>query len=315
MRILVTGATGVLGHGVVPRLLAAGHDVTAAVRGGGGSALDARVRSVPVDLLDPTAVHAAVDGHEAVIHLATAMPAGRDVTKVAAWAANDRLRAEATAHLADAARVTGACRVVFASITDVYADGGDRWLDEGSPVDPPWAPIRTALDGERAVDAFTDPDRGAAGVAVRLGRLYGPGRASAMLVAQVRGRELPVLGDGRQFVSSLHADDAAAAIVAALEVPAGIYNVADDEPARAGERLDALAARLGAPRPRRIPVLLARLAIGGAARYLAVSQRVTSRRFREASGWRPAWPSVLDGWADVAADAGDRRGEAAVRVA
>src|SRR5581483_12032982 len=99
-------------------------------------------------------------------------------------------------------------------------------------------------------------------VALRYGSFYGPG-ASDELVELVRKRKLPLVGEGSGVWSWIHIDDAAAATVAAVEANAtGVFNVVDDEPARVAEWLPYLAEVLGAKRPRRVPVWLARLVAG-----------------------------------------------------
>ena len=94
------------------------------------------------------------------------------------------------------------------------------------------------------------------------GNFYGPG-ASETLVEVVRGRKLPIVGDGAGVWSWIHVDDAASATVAAVEHGGrGKFNVVDDEPAPVSEWLPYLAQSLGAQPPRRVPVWLARLAVG-----------------------------------------------------
>jgi nucleoside-diphosphate-sugar epimerase len=137
---------------------------------------------------------------------------------------------------------------------------------------------------------------GGTGVVLRLGRLYGPGRASKDVCDAVLRRRVPIIGRGVNYVSSLHSDDAGTAVAAAMFAPAGLYNVVDDAPVTSVRYWTALADALGARRPRRIPAFVARLALGGAARYVTVSQRVSNHRFRQVTGWAPRYPSVEQGW-------------------
>jgi nucleoside-diphosphate-sugar epimerase len=90
-------------------------------------------------------------------------------------------------------------------------------------------------------------------------------------------------------------DDAASAVVAALALPAGVYNVVDDEPLPRREFFGSLAATLGVAPPRFPPAWLARLA-GSLGEMLARSQRISNRKLRDASGWTPAIRSAKDGW-------------------
>src|SRR4051794_27137938 len=97
MKILVVGATGVIGRRVVPLLLGAGHEVIAFVR---------RKRDVPFagaaivegDLFDPSDTLSAMAGQNAVINLATAMPsASWKMPFRRAWRMNDMIRSEGVA--------------------------------------------------------------------------------------------------------------------------------------------------------------------------------------------------------------------------
>jgi nucleoside-diphosphate-sugar epimerase len=112
----------------------------------------------------------------------------------------------------------------------VYADGGDRWLDESAEVDPAFV-AQSALVAEAGTDRFARA--GGQGVAPRMARPYGPGRASAELVAMVAARRAVVTGSGSNDVSSLHIGDAGTAVTAALTVPSRIDNVGDDAPVTA----------------------------------------------------------------------------------
>lgn len=303
MKALFAGATGVIGREALPALLDAGVDVTAVVREGSddGWIRDLGITTRVVDLFDPEAVTAAVRGHDAVFHFATSIPRGRDFTKRRSWIANDRLRAGATGLLVTSAREAGVNLFVQESVSFVYADGGDRWLDETAPVEPVWDVLDSALSAEKHVERFAAG--GGTGVVLRLGRLYGPGRASSDFIASVAKRGVPIVGDGRNFVSHLHVADAGTAVAAALSAPSGVYNVNDGLPVTSAEELTRLADLLGAPEPRRLPYPLARAAVGRAARMLTVSQRISINRFRRITGWEPSHSSVYEGWREVVAPA------------
>lgn len=299
MKILFTGATGVIGRGAIPELVAAGHEVTGLHRADADRSLLHALGATPAafDLFDAQAVDRAVAGHDVVVHFATAVPPLDAMRKRRSWRTNDRLRTEATANLVDAAVAHGVEVFIQQSVTFVYADRGDRWLDEGARVDPPAPIVESALEAERLVEGFTGA--GGRGVVLRLSRLYGPGKASGEMIESVAARSAPVIGDGSNYVSNLHSEDAATAVAAAVGVPAGIYNVSDDDPVTAREYVEIPARLLGAPDPRRVPRWLARLALRSMLPLLTVSQRVSNRRFKDVSRWRPAYASVRDGWPSV----------------
>ena len=304
MKVLFTGATGVLGRGAVPMMVADGHDVTGVARNRDDErwldSVGARPREVV--LFDIASIREAMQGVETVIHYATSIPPQKAMTKRRHWETNDRLRAEATRDLVDAAIAAGVERFVQQSITFFYADGGDAWLDETSPISPRWSVLESALVAEENVDRFRKA--GGTGVTLRLSRLYGPGGASSDYIASVANRRLPIVGDGTNFISSLHTRDAATATVAALSAPDGTYNVSDDEPQRSADHMKTLAELLEAPRPRKVPVWLARMVSGPAVALLTTSQRISNAGFKQATGWRPEFPSSTEGWKHVIA-AGD----------
>ncbi|HEU4895245.1 MAG TPA: NAD-dependent epimerase/dehydratase family protein [Acidimicrobiia bacterium] len=306
MKVLFTGATGVLGREAVPLLIADGHDVTAIARSEADAGwLDGvGARPLEADLFDSDSVGMAVNGVDAIVHFATAIPPLDRFAKPRAWALNDRLRDEATALLVDAASTAGVSRFVQQSVTFAYADGGDMWLDETDAIDPGFEVLDSALAAEAHVDRFRA--RGGTGVTLRLSRLYGPGRASSEYVSAVAAGKVPLIGSGQNYVSSLHVVDGANAVLAALAAPGGTYNVSDDEPVTAEAYVTELARLLGARKPRRVPSLLARVVVGRAAELLTRSHRVSNRKLIEASSWRPRFPSVTEGWKDIVDGIGSR---------
>lgn len=104
-----------------------------------------------------------------------------------------------------------------------------------------------------------------------------------------------MFGSPDAFMSSLWTDDAATAVAEALDVPAGIYNVTDDQPVRRREAFDALAAALGVKPPKPLLQLITRLS-GSLGDTLGRSLRLSNARLKSASRWRPQGRSVLEGW-------------------
>jgi nucleoside-diphosphate-sugar epimerase len=294
MKIFVTGGTGVLGRRAVPRLVAAGHDVSVLVRSPAKAAAVAAAGGRPVtgSLFDPDALRIVVVGHDAVVNLATHIPPVTAAVRRSAWTENDRIRTEGVANLVAAARSAGVSRFVQESVAFACADGGDRELDEDAPMPDP-APFNTAsvAVAEDQVAAFTEA--GGVGVVLRFGLFHAPesGYTAASLVPTRWGR-MPVPGRPEAHYPIVHADDAADAVVAALAAPAGVYNVtADESPTRAGyaRALDGVLGDPGRVRP--LPTRLGRL-ITASAPSLGWSQRISNRRFRAATGWAPAHPTA-----------------------
>ena len=319
MRIFVTGASGVIGSRVVPALLAAGHEVTAVMRSAAkGEALarkGAIIRSV--DLFAPGAVREAVAGHDVVINLATHIPPSMlRVFVPGAWRENDRIRREASANLVDAALAAGAARFIQESFAPTYADSSDSWIDESVPLQPVRY-NRTVLDAEASARRFTQRG-GGPGVVLRFAAFYGPDAYQlGDMIALVRRGWAPLLGPRHSYMSSVSHDDAAAAVVAALDVPAGAYNVSDDEPLRHRDFANALADALGEPPPRLPPAWAAYLA-GSLGRMLSRSLRISNAKLRATTGWAPRYRSVREGFPAVVGafppKPRRRRGATAVRA-
>jgi nucleoside-diphosphate-sugar epimerase len=289
VKIFVAGATGVLGRRAVPQLVDAGHEVTGVARGPAKAALLRTLGAVPVtvDLFDQAAVVAAVAGHDVVCNLATHIPDLRRASLPGARDETSRLRTEAARNLVDAALAAGARRYVQESIAFLYPDSGDAWIDEDAVlVDGPLAGPGRAAEAQAA--RFTA--EGGTGVVLRFGLFYGAGASHTADQLRVAASGVaPALGRRDSFTPMVHLDDAATAVVAALRAPAGTYNVVEDEPATKAEQAEALATALGTVAPRLLPAGAARVA-GTRAAHMARSQRVSNRRFRDATGWAPAYP-------------------------
>jgi nucleoside-diphosphate-sugar epimerase len=205
-----------------------------------------------------------------------------------AWDENDRLRREASAAVARAARAAGARRLVQESVALVYADGGDAWLDEDAPV-AGGGPTSTALIAEANATELHAGET----VVLRFGVLIGPdSQLTRADVASARRAGIsPTLGPRDAYLPTLWLDDAGSAIAAALHTPAGSYNVADEDPPTRAEVDAALAAAVG-----RSALRPALDDVPPALEPMARSQRVSSRRLREASGWVPRVRGGTDGW-------------------
>lgn len=302
MKVFVTGGTGTLGRPAVSALVEAGHEVRAAARSDASAAAVRELGATPVlieDLFDKGEIERAVEGCEAIAHLATRVPPLRQMRKRGAWRDNDRLRSQGSSILVNAALAAGIRIYVQPSVTLLYQDLGDTVLYESAPVDAPW-PLSSARDAEREASRITA--RGGEGIVLRCSSFYGAEVASTHeMVGLARWRLLPLLGTGEQYVSSIHVADAATAVVAALTVRAGIYNVTDDEPLPAKIQLEAFTQAFGFKSPRRVSARTARLLLGPAAEIFGRSQRVDNTMFRSASGWAPQHASVREGWPAVAA--------------
>jgi len=275
MRILVTGGSGVVGRRAVPLLRTAGHDVTAVGRN--------------LNLLDRDAVRRAVEGNDVVINLATHMPSSSlKMALPGAFRENDGIRKFGSANLVDAAVAAGVKRFIQESFAPVYPDRGDAWIDESTPLDP-LRFNRTIVDAEANARRFPES------VVLRFAAFYGPDSFVTIdMMKFTKKGFLPLPGAPGAFASCLSHDDAASAVVAALRLAPGVYNVVDDEPVTHRDFADTLADALGVPHPKLPPRWMTPL-FGAPGRMLTRSLRISNQKLR-GSGWRPRWRSVREGW-------------------
>ena len=308
MRVFVAGASGAIGRPLVPKLVAAGHEVTGTTRSE-SRADDVRhagANAAVVDVFDADALRAAVDEArpEVVVHELTALPERLDFRKKDVYEPTNRVRTEGTRNLLDAARGAGARRFVCQSIAFAYRNDGARIKSEEDPLlDDAPGPFGGGVRALREMEAMVLGADALEGLVLRYGFFYGPGThygQDGAMVADVTRRRLPVVGRGTGVFSFIHVDDAADATVAAVERGApGVYNVTDDEPAPMSEWVPVLATAAGAKRPLRVPLWLARL-VGGAqaAGFASELRGASNEKAKRELGWRPAHPSWRTGFAE-----------------
>jgi nucleoside-diphosphate-sugar epimerase len=310
MKVFVAGGSGVLGRATVPALLEAGHQVRATARGEQKSAVvrNLGAQAVDIDLFDLAEVRHAVSGADAVLRLTTKFGAMSKLRDSRTWAETMRLRTTGARVLVDAALAEGVKTYVHESVSYVYADGGQNWLNEGSPTHDAGASIlRATLQGEHEAERFTRS--GGQGIVLRFGGFYGPDAPSTLeSIAMARKRMLFQMGAATNYFSSIYIPDAGRAVAAAVTVPAGIYNVNDDEPVTFAEYLQFLADSIGAPKPRRLPGFFGRLAFGEIWKYFSRSLRVSNAKLKQKSGWEPKVKSAREGWPLIASEVGNQSG-------
>ena len=310
MRVLVAGASGAIGVRLVPRLVAAGHQVTGLIRSPSKAEPLRRAGATPVvvDALDPPALREAVVGArpEVVVHEMTALSNASDLRHFdRAFAETNRLRTEGLDHLLAAARETGARKVVAQSYCGwPFARIGGPVKTEQDPLDPtPPREFERSLQAIRHLESAVAEATDFEGVVLRYGPFYGPrsGLFDGSALDQLRRRLFPVIGDGGGWWSFVHLDDAAEATAYAIDKGApGVYNIVDDDPAPVRDWLPALAAMIGAKPPRRIPRWLARIVAGEHMVVLMTESRAGSNaKARRTLGWRPAHGSWRQGFAEV----------------
>jgi nucleoside-diphosphate-sugar epimerase len=312
MRVLVAGATGVIGRPLVPALIAAGHEVTGTTRTTAKleQLRSARARAELCDAYDAARVHAllAEVRPDVVVNELTDLPdAYSRRASERGYRNTGRIRSEATRILLDAAASAGVRRFIAQSIAFLYvADGSMAKTEEDPPALAARGSYGEAVRGTVAMERMILEQPGMQSVVLRYGALYGPGTWFARdgsVTRLVRRRMHPIVGDGAGWFSWLHVDDAASATVCAVESSAtGVFNIVDDEPARVRDWLPVFASAMGAPMPMRAPAWLTRLVAGEAVvATLTAGSGASNARARRELGWSPRWATWREGFAGAPA--------------
>jgi nucleoside-diphosphate-sugar epimerase len=294
VKVLVTGASGFLGHAVCAELRGRDHEVAALVRRPGSE--PPGTSAVNGDLTDADALTRVVGsvGPDCVIHLAAEIATQRDERKIT------EVNVEGTRRLLAACTASDGPRFLFTS-TVVTGDAGGAVLDEESTLPVETAYGRSKQEGEQLVRAS-----GLRHVIIRPSHVYGPGGwyAEEIVKRLKQPGRFVVIGSGQNWWDVVRVEDVASACVDAAErAPSGaVYHVVDDEPIRYYDFVALTAEALGLGRPRRIPAWVARL-VAGADPVRAVVRSAQSRnaRIKSELGWEPRYPSARQGVPDAVA--------------
>jgi nucleoside-diphosphate-sugar epimerase len=293
MRVLVTGASGFIGHVLCDELRQRGHEAVGLVRRAGS----APGEEVVADLGDADALRAAVAAArcDAVVHLAAEIASQRSEARIR------EVNVDGTRRLLDACRAApDAPRFVFVS-TVVTGEADGRVLTPGEPLPVSTPYGRSKQEGERMA-----LESGLEAVVVRPSHVYGAGGwyADEMVKRLEAPGRFAVIGRGDNLWDVVRAEDVASACVLAAErAPSGaVYHCADDEPVRYYDFMKLTADALGLGAPRRIPAPLARLAAGRHTVAAVVrSARSDNTRLKDELGWAPRYPSAAVGVPDAVA--------------
>ena len=247
-RVLVTGASGLLGRSVAQRLAQDGYEVTVLQRGTSGIA---GVREVRGSLSDPAALGRATHGQDAVIHMAAKVSvSGRHEDFV-------EINVRGTQRLLDAAVAAGVTDFLHVSSPSVAHAGASLIGAGAGRADPQHAVgsyAKTKAEAELVAEA-----RGAADLNVLILRphlVWGPGdgQLTSRIIDRARSGRMPILGSGAALVDTLYIDNAVDAFVAGLrrlpKIAGQRLVLTNGEPRPIGEVITGIAAAGGAPAPR-----------------------------------------------------------------
>lgn len=298
MKVAVTGATGVIGTSAVRALVASGHDVIGLARSAPKADLLRELGAEPMhaDIFDPDALAAAFAGCDAVCSFATHIPVGYAAALPGSWRESDRLRTEGVRSVVAAAREAGVRRLIQESVSFLYADNGQGWVDEHSPLGIT-AVTEPASVGESLVQDYVCDSR--RGVVLRLGTIVGDDPLTRSMLKAVRHGRPIGLGQPSGWAHVMHTDDLGHAVLAALSAPSGIYNVGA-EPVRRADLVQGYADAVGQEHAGFLGAFTRRLA-GARVEPLSRSLRVSSQHFTAQTGWTPRRTSFDASWFDVVA--------------
>lgn len=258
-KMLIFGMGYAAGH-LADRLSARGWDVIGTTRDG---------RSGSIAFGDERAV---IDALRSATHILSSVPPANGADPVL-----DRY--------GQALGVTPAAWVGYLSSTGVYGDAAGAWVDES-------APIKGRRPDRNAADAAWQALRGDVRV-FRLPGIYGPGRSIIERIREGRAHRIDLPG---QVFSRVHVDDIAGGVIASFRGPAGVYNLADDEPCHQNRLVEWGCATLGVPLP---PLQsLDEAGLSPAARaFYAENRRVANGKAKRLLGWAPRYPTFREGLA------------------
>jgi nucleoside-diphosphate-sugar epimerase len=292
MRVLVTGATGFVGGGVVRALLADGHEVHGLVRDpGAASALQRDGIILHAGDMRRPATYAPLVGQVDVVVQAAQLSISGRVTRARAaqvFAAEHTM----TTALAQAC-LEHRRRLLYTGGCFDWGDHGDEWITEDTALSP--SPMGEGHAREARFLQRMHAEQGLDVVRLNPGFVYGPGGLlRSAFVEQARKGRLRRIGNGSNWWSCVHVDDLGRAYAAALTGArsGAYYAVADSCPIRLRDLTDVVTDAMKLPRVGSGPAWLAGLFIGRPlVASLVTSFRVDATRIGEELGWKPGHPS------------------------
>lgn len=296
----MTGATGVMGRAATDALHSAGHNVTGLAREPDRMSVleDMDVQPAAGSLFDKQSLVEAFRGCDAVCNMATHIPVGNQGIRPGAWKVNDRIRSEGSRIVAEAAKEAGIKRLIQESVSFLYADYGDEWIDENSAIAVTRAAEPVVL-AETHTENFTSACRN--GVVLRFGNIIGDDGLTRWRLARARSGHAVGMGNPESWTHVVHPVDVGTAVVAALSVPAGTYNVGA-EPIRRADMVAAFAQAAGHQEGNFYRRAVLRLG-GERLEWMTRSQRVSSERFAQLAGWKPTEEHFGPHWLDQLVEA------------
>lgn len=264
MKVLVTGATGFIGHKMVNRLLNDGYEVAALVRSTSKTEdLPGQVELRAGDMLDEKSLEAAVKGVDAVIHLAAYFDFyPRDKKQMF------RVNVNGTRAMMNACIGTSVERFIYCSSTEAIGPVKHPPGSEETELRPTYDYGRSKVMAENAVREISS-DAGLPHMIIRPTGVMGEGDfySAYELIKNLNDRAVPVLpGDGQKHIMYSHVDDVVDGFTKALTSRTALNNtiiLCPNEPITYKDLIEFIAGCLGVKPPTRyIPTSLAKFGIG-----------------------------------------------------
>ena len=298
MKVFLTGASGVMGRSSIAALHLAGHEVVGLARTPQSAEQIAATGAEPVlgDVFDLDALITGMQGCDDVANLATRVPVGAAALRPGSLKAIDRIRLHGSRIVTSAARRAGVGRIIQQSLSFMYADHDDEWIDEHSPIDLTGA-TEPVVVAEHRMARFAE--KGGTSVSLRFGLVTGDDRNSAWMFRRAGAGKAIGIGSKSSWMHVIHPEDVGSAVVHALSAPGGIYNVGA-EPVQRTDYVDTIAQAAGQKQGRFMPKWVERLG-SDKLEILTRSQRISSQLFSDRTGWHPSHPKLTPDWFDALA--------------
>ena len=295
MKIFIAGASGTIGHALIPQLVKAGYGTIALTRTPQKLNTLERMGATPVlgDVFDRPHLNQLIAdaAPDVVMHQLTSLgPKAQDP-----FTETNRLRTEGTANLIHAAQTVQAQRFIAQSVAFLSQSPNSELTHEATPLyldaPPPLTSIVEAVASlEQQVLSLTEMT----GVVLRYGHFYGPGTYYAndgAIAAAVRQGHYPIVDQGPGTCSFVQIEDAATATVQAItQGSSGIYTIVDDAPVLLRQWVSDYSRLLQAPAPPIISEAIARTKLDPFSLYFATQQQgVVNQKARQILGWQPRY--------------------------
>jgi len=295
MKIFIAGASGTIGHALIPQLVKAGYGVTALSRTPQKLQALQQMGATPVlgDVFDRPHLNQLIAdaAPNVVIHQLTSLgPQAQDP-----FTETNRLRTEGTANLIDAAQRAQVQRFIAQSVAFLSHSPEGELAHEATPLylDAP-PPLTSVVEAVANLEQQVLSLTGMTGVVLRYGHFYGPGTYYAndgAIAIAVRQGQYPIVDQGTGTCSFVHLEDAATATVQAItQGTSGIYTIVDDQPVQLRQWLSAYGRLLQAPDPPVISAEMARTQLDPVSLYFAMQQQgAVNQKARQILGWQPRY--------------------------